>query len=189
MGEHRPTYLTTLALDLSGPLHRAVWERSLDDLVARHEILRTVLPYGPDGPEQHILSLAEAPLDLRFLELAPGEERAAVEAELARGFDLLTGTPLRARLLRTGPERHLLLLVVHHVAVDGHSLGVLRGDLRHAYAARLKGEAPGGRLPRRSTPTTPSGWPGAGATNATPPAPPRATPATGRPNWRACPHG
>ncbi|WP_107436703.1 non-ribosomal peptide synthetase [Streptomyces sampsonii] len=147
LGEHRPTYLTTLALDLSGPLHRTVWEQSLGDLVARHEILRTVLPYGPDGPEQRILSPAEAPPDLRFLELAPGEERAAVEAELARGFDLLTGTPLRARLLSTGPERHLLLLVVHHVAVDGHSLGVLRGDLRHAYAARLEGEAPRWQTP------------------------------------------
>ncbi|MBT2887943.1 non-ribosomal peptide synthetase, partial [Streptomyces sp. McG5] len=147
LGEHRPTYLTTLALDLSGPLHRTVWEQSLGDLVARHEILRTVLPYGPDGPEQRILSPAEAPPDLRFLELAPAEERAAVEAELARGFDLLTGTPLRARLLSTGPERHLLLLVVHHVAVDGHSLGVLRGDLRHAYAARLEGEAPRWQTP------------------------------------------
>ncbi|MEU3217556.1 amino acid adenylation domain-containing protein [Streptomyces sp. NPDC006971] len=142
LGERRPTYLTSLALELRGPLRRTALEEALGDVVARHEVLRTVLPYGPQGPEQRVLPREDAAPALRHLDVTPDEERSVVEAELSRGFDLLTETPLRALLLSTGPERHLLLLVVHHVAVDGHSLGVLRDDLRHAYAARLDGAAP-----------------------------------------------
>ena len=67
----------------------------------------------------------------------------AVAAVAARAFDLAAEVPWRARLLRTGPGEHVLVLVIHHIAGDGWSLGVLAADLSAAYAARLEGRAPG----------------------------------------------
>ncbi|MEV7938250.1 amino acid adenylation domain-containing protein [Kitasatospora sp. NPDC088264] len=158
LGEHRPDYLTTLALDLTGGLDPAALRAALGDLVARHEALRTVLPYGPDGPEQRILAPADAPpadADLaeaflaavpsaapRFLDVPPERLDAWIAAELDRGFDLLTEPPLRTALLRSGPDRHTLLLVLHHATVDGHALEPLLADLRSAYRARAAGGAP-----------------------------------------------
>ncbi|MFJ2192235.1 amino acid adenylation domain-containing protein [Kitasatospora sp. NPDC087861] len=146
LGEHRPDYLTTLALDLTGGLDPAALRAALGDLVARHEALRTVLPYGPDGPEQRVLdpadALVEAAAEPRPADVPPERLDAWIAAELDRGFDLLTEPPLRTALLRSAPDRHTLLLVLHHVAVDGHALEPLLADLRSAYEARAAGRAP-----------------------------------------------
>ena len=61
----------------------------------------------------------------------------------AEPFDLAAQIPLRARLLRLGPEVHVLVVVVHHIATDGWSMGVLARDIGAAYAARRAGGVPG----------------------------------------------
>ena len=66
----------------------------------------------------------------------------------AEPFDLAAQIPLRARLLRLGPEMHVLVVVTHHIATDGWSMGVLARDISTAYAARRAGGVPGwGPLP------------------------------------------
>ncbi|NNG89396.1 hypothetical protein HLB32_31975 [Streptomyces cacaoi] len=142
LGGHRPAYLTALALDLEGEPDPVALRAAVGDLADRHESLRTLLPYGDEGPEQHILPPGAQPPDFRAVQVEDDGLADALAAELAAPFDLLTQLPLRARLLTAAPDRHVLLLVLHHVAADGASMAPLRADLRHAYAARRAGHPP-----------------------------------------------
>ncbi|MFF0489755.1 non-ribosomal peptide synthase/polyketide synthase [Nocardia sp. NPDC004068] len=119
-----------LAIRLSGPLDRAALAAALVDLVTRHETLRTIHPDGPDGPEQVVV----AP-DIRLEELPD----SATTTFASRGFDLTRQTPLRAALVPLAPTEHVLVLVLHHIAADGFSLGPLARDLVTAYDARRRG--------------------------------------------------
>ncbi|WP_190127169.1 non-ribosomal peptide synthetase, partial [Streptomyces inusitatus] len=137
------TYNLPLALRLSGDLDTAALEAALGDVADRHETLRTVFPETDGTPRQHIL---EGPAGRPRLETEEITEAALDEtlaAELVRGFDLSTEPPWRVRLLATGPSQYVLLLVAHHIAVDGWSMGALSRDLSTAYAARRGGRAPG----------------------------------------------
>ncbi|UYQ64836.1 non-ribosomal peptide synthetase [Streptomyces peucetius] len=138
------TYNMPMAVRLTGALDVDALTAALGDVVARHESLRTVFPDTGGRPRQLILAPEEA---------RPAVERAGFDAEalaaaVARGFDLASEIPLRASLFTVSPDEHVLLLVVHHIAGDGWSMGPLADDLSTAYAARLGGGAPGfARLP------------------------------------------
>ncbi|WCD89398.1 Dimodular nonribosomal peptide synthase [Streptomyces xanthophaeus] len=115
---------------------------ALVDVVERHEVLRTVLEAGADGePYQHVLDASAVP-GLAVTPCAPGEVDAAVRAFVRRAIDVTVEPPLRARLLRPGDGTCVLVLLVHHVATDGWSVGPLLRDLGRAYEARLAGRAP-----------------------------------------------
>ncbi|MFJ7281016.1 amino acid adenylation domain-containing protein [Kitasatospora sp. NPDC098663] len=137
------TYTNTTALRLSGALDRAALAAALRDLVERHEILRTVLPVQDGEPYQRILPTAEAGIELAVVEVEPG----GVAAQLARvteyPFDLATEIPIRAWLFAEAPQEHVLVLAIHHSAIDGWSMGPLARDLSAAYESRLAGRAPG----------------------------------------------
>ncbi|MEU7137626.1 amino acid adenylation domain-containing protein [Streptomyces sp. NPDC046261] len=140
------TYNMPLAVRLTGTLDVQALHTALHDVVTRHESLRTVFPEDADGqPHQRILDASElGPLlatvqaDASGLPGLPG----LLAAEATRPFDLATDLPLRARLFTTGPDQHVLLLVMHHIAGDGWSMAPLAKDLSTAYAARLEGRAP-----------------------------------------------
>ncbi|GHF34910.1 dimodular nonribosomal peptide synthase [Kitasatospora xanthocidica] len=135
-----PTYNIPLVLTLTGPLDRPALTRALGDLVARHEVLRTVYGEEPDGtPYQRILpAMPLAPLAPVELHDGRGEMAEAVRY----AFDLTAEPPLRATLFADGPDRHTLLILLHHIAGDGASTTPLVRDLAAAYAARLAGAAP-----------------------------------------------
>ncbi|WP_224282623.1 non-ribosomal peptide synthetase, partial [Streptomyces sp. LS1784] len=136
------TYNMPLALSLTGGLDRSALHAALADVVARHESLRTVFRESDGVPYQVVLSADRAHPALPVVEL---DERRLAErlAETAqRGFDLAAEPPVRAELYVLAPERHVLLVVVHHIAADGWSMGPLSGDLAAAYAARCRGEEP-----------------------------------------------
>ncbi|MFE4393979.1 MULTISPECIES: amino acid adenylation domain-containing protein [Streptomycetaceae] len=129
-----PTYNIPLALTLTGPLDRHALGLALGDLVARHEVLRTVYGEEPDGtPYQRILSEFRPELHGSTGELAD---------EVRYAFDLTAEPPLRASLFTDGPERHTLLLLLHHIAGDGASTTPLLRDLAVAYGARSAGREP-----------------------------------------------
>ncbi|MFJ8166176.1 amino acid adenylation domain-containing protein [Streptomyces sp. NPDC096136] len=138
-----PTYNGAFALRLTGELDAGALEAALRDVVDRHEVLRTVIVEGDDGiPHQRVLASGEKPFGLPVLAVAPQERAAAVDRAAKETFDLAADAPIRATLLRTGPGEHTLVLVVHHIALDGESLGPLLRDLAEAYAARREGAAP-----------------------------------------------
>ncbi|MFK0286703.1 non-ribosomal peptide synthase/polyketide synthase [Streptomyces sp. NPDC090499] len=119
---------------LTGPLDRDALQAALDDVAARHTPLRTVFPAVDGIPYQRILADAQVPLDTApFAELA---DRAA------HVFDLERELPLRATLFETGPDEHVLLLLLHHIATDEWSDRPLFADLATAYAARTTGRTP-----------------------------------------------
>ncbi|MEU9117890.1 amino acid adenylation domain-containing protein, partial [Streptomyces sp. NPDC048483] len=140
--EHGAGYNMPLALRLTGPLDRAALHAALGDLVARHEPLRTVFPEAEGTPWQVVLDAADARPELPVTDLAPRDLDAALAEAAAQGFDLATDLPFRARLFAAGPEDHVLLLLLHHIAGDGWSVTPLAADLSGAYAARCAGRAP-----------------------------------------------
>ncbi|MER7188424.1 condensation domain-containing protein, partial [Streptomyces hyaluromycini] len=141
-GAGAAAYNLPFALRISGPLDVVALERALGDVADRHESLRTVFPDAADGvPYQHILRGAVGRPRLSVVEA--GERWREVMAEEAgRGFDVRVDLPWRVSLLEIGASEWVLLLVAHHIASDGWSMGVLARDLRTAYAARRFGAGP-----------------------------------------------
>jgi amino acid adenylation domain-containing protein len=125
---------------LRGHLDAGILERALDELVRRHESLRTTLRPVEQGAVQVVHPPAPAHLPVLDLTgLAPqareDEARRLAREDAERPFDLERGPLLRATLLRLSGEEHVLLLTMHHVISDGWSLGVLFRDLFTAYEA------------------------------------------------------
>ncbi|MEU1054690.1 amino acid adenylation domain-containing protein, partial [Streptomyces sp. NPDC005876] len=138
-----PTYNGAFALRLTGELSVAALERALRDVVDRHEILRTVIDEDDDGvPHQRVLPADRRPFRLPVVEAGAEDEPAVVDEAATGTFDLAVDAPIRATLVRRGPLRHTLVLVMHHIAVDGESFGPLFRDLITAYVARREGAAP-----------------------------------------------
>ncbi|GAB3898062.1 non-ribosomal peptide synthetase [Kibdelosporangium lantanae] len=130
-------YHIPFVLRLTGELDRTALAVALDDVVGRHEILRTVFPDVDGVPAQRVLP----PVAGGALSVADFTEDA-VAATVAERFDLETRPPVRVRLLVAGPREHVLVVVLHHIVADGWSIGPLAADLAHAYRARTGGDRP-----------------------------------------------
>lgn len=132
-------YNMPTALELDGALDADALAAALTDVVERHETLRTIFPAVDGEPRQQLVAPSVA-LQRVTANAAVLEEQMLAAAR--RPFDLRSECPIRAWLYNTGPQRHVLLIVVHHIAIDGWSTTVLCRDLARAYAARRKGDAP-----------------------------------------------
>ncbi|MCC3331987.1 non-ribosomal peptide synthetase [Nocardia abscessus] len=141
LSENEADYLMPAALDLIGPLDAAAVHAAVCDVVRRHEILRTTLPFATAGPVQRIAAFDPDAVDYREITDDEDLDRSLAQ-ETARGFQLLTEAPIRVRLYRRAPDHHVLLVVLHHCAGDAESLALLLRDLRFAYLARAVGAAP-----------------------------------------------
>lgn len=141
----RSTYHINWALHLEGPLDTAALERSLREIIRRHAVLRTVYGMIGEEPIQTVTAADRFALERTDLSLRPEgtravEARRLVDEEADRPFDLSRDLMLRARLLRIGPSEHVLILVLHHIAMDGWSIRVLRDELERLYAAFARGK-------------------------------------------------
>ena len=138
-----PTYNIPVALRLVGVLDREALAVALRDVIGRHEVLRTVFAVGSDGePCQRILPFDGLDWELTVADVAGDGLAAAVAEAMGYAFDLSSEPPVRAWLLSTGPEEHVLLVSVHHIAGDGWSNVPLARDVSVAYEARREGRAP-----------------------------------------------
>jgi Condensation domain len=139
-------YNMPICLRLKGTLDREALRRAFEEIVKRHESLRTTFASRDGRPHQVIHDVPA--WELRLIqpnETRTDEEREATARrlateELARPFDLSRDLPLRTRLLELDRNDHLLLATLHHIASDGWSLGVLTRELQALYTAFVKGE-------------------------------------------------
>ncbi len=145
LADGRPLYNVPYGVRLRGALDVTALRAALDGLVARHSVLSTVYRQRPDGVLEQVIRPAE-PVALP-VEEAGSEEAAmaAAQREAARPIDLAAGPVMHGKLFRIADDDHLLALVVHHIATDAWSVGVLLEDLAELYDAAREERSP--RLP------------------------------------------
>ncbi len=139
-----PVYNISGAVRLKGPLQVKAIEQSINEVVRRHEILRTTFATVDGRPLQVIapsLSVPLTMLDLQALDKAKQDTEVLrlVTREMQRPFDLAHGALLRVTLLQLAEEEHILLLSVHHIVSDGWSTSVFVRELTALYAAFVSG--------------------------------------------------
>ena len=143
---HSSAYTIPGALHLRGELDEDALRHSFQQLIQRHEALRTRF-YERDGQAfQRVEATADFELpviDLSDLPNAVREARAQqVREDQARSpFDLETGPLLRVTLVRLGDEEHQLLVTLHHIIADGWSLNILIDEFSRLYAAAAQGQS------------------------------------------------
>ncbi len=138
-------YNTTAAVRLDGPLNISALNSAFDEIIRRHESLRTTFGSVGGAPQQVIapeLKLTLPVFDLGSLPASEREAEASLRAgeEAQRPFDLSIGPMLRATLLRLGDEEHILLLTMHHIISDGWSMRVLVREVATLYEAFAAGK-------------------------------------------------
>ncbi len=139
-------YNMPFAIRLKGELQVAALEQSLEEIVRRHEALRTAFVTENDEPIQIITPMTSFVLPVEDLTAVAEEQREVAarkraQAEALCPFDLATGPLMRARLVKLNADEHVLLLTLHHIASDGWSMGVLFRELSALYKAFSQGEA------------------------------------------------
>ena len=140
-----PLYNVPKAIRIRGSLNRAFLEQSLNEIVHRHEVLRTTFfAVGGQAVQKISPSLA---IRIPVLDLSnrPYDEREEQALEIAnqeirRPFDLRSGPLIRAALVRLASDDHLLLLTLHHIVSDGWSMEVLNRELSALYNALCSGQ-------------------------------------------------
>ncbi|WP_263990082.1 non-ribosomal peptide synthetase, partial [Mycobacterium conspicuum] len=139
------TYNMPTAFRISSALDVDALAAAFDDVIARHESLRTIYPDNDGVPFQRVLP-ARAGMWRRggaTVVSLPEQEVAGELMALARyRFDLSTEIPIRAQIYSVGPEQHVVGIVVHHIAFDGWSRAPMVRDVGEAYRARTQGRAP-----------------------------------------------
>ncbi|MEO6825170.1 MAG: amino acid adenylation domain-containing protein [Nitrosospira sp.] len=133
-------YTIPMVLHLTTTMDRFMLANTLNEIVRRHEALRTTFSMQDGEPVQVIVPHLLIDLPMADLEhLSPEKQIAAVNwhigEEARRPFHLATGPLFRASLLRLGAHNHHLLLTIHHIVADGWSLGVLFSELTAIYSA------------------------------------------------------
>ncbi|MFJ4961812.1 amino acid adenylation domain-containing protein [Streptomyces sp. NPDC088729] len=138
-------YLLHYGWRLRGGLDRTAWQHALDDLVERHEVLRTALVESDGRPVQRVRDAVPVPLHWERAPDGPSErerldavrERAAALA--TRRFDLTRPPLLRAGVWELAEDDHVAVVALHHAVTDGWSKGVLVDELAQHYRARREG--------------------------------------------------
>ncbi|ALE76833.1 hypothetical protein FRP1_29010 (plasmid) [Pseudonocardia sp. EC080625-04] len=131
------TYNIPLVLRLCGVVDTGALGSAVCDVVVRHEALRTVFFEDVDGvPHPQVIPADELDCDLVVRDVDAGDVDAAIDEVCGHVFNLSREIPILPVLLRTAVNRSVLVLLVHHIAIDGESMVPLVRDLSRAYDAR-----------------------------------------------------
>lgn len=138
-------YSVPCAVRIGGALNVMALEHSINEIIRRHEILRTRFTAVGGQPVQVIAPSLTIPLPVTDLARLPQNEREAKAESLAaeearRSFNLGAGPLLRANLVRLAPEQHMLLLNIHHIASDETSREIIVRELVALYEAFSQGK-------------------------------------------------
>lgn len=135
-----PAYNCCALLRVTGPLNVPALEQAINEIINRHEALRTIFPEVEGWPAQVILP--EQPLNLLVTDLSAlaGDKAEAVQhrlaiAEAERSFDLAQGPLLRVVVRRMAEQDHLVQVTMHHIVSDGWSLGIFCREVTALYEA------------------------------------------------------
>lgn len=140
-----PVYHVIVAYRITGELVLQALEKSLNEIVRRHETLRTTFPALNGQPVQIVapnftVAIAQENLEELSAEQQATETLRQATNELKRPFDLAEGPLTRIKLLRLNSSEHVLLLNIHHIIFDGWSRGVFYRELAELYAAFVQGK-------------------------------------------------
>ena len=143
-GAFGPRFLLVCEVRITGHVDLALLQGALDDVVTRHELLRTLVVRDADPPYQEIYPPCQVPLEVKDLPPVTGKSRDIVAQELIAEAEAGTISAeevptLRALLCRFDDRDSALVLTVHHSVSDGWSLQVILRDLGAFYAARRSG--------------------------------------------------
>lgn len=135
-----PFYNIPLIVRLIGPLDEGAFGSSINEVVRRHEVLRSRFVVSDGRPAQVIASELTAPLNMTDLRMVAGEEQEArmrrvVEEAATAPFDLEAGPLLRASLVRLSDNDHVAAVVMHHIVSDEWSVGVFVNEIAVLYDA------------------------------------------------------
>ena len=142
-----PTYNIPIVINLKGSVNQAILQKCLNEIVRRHEVLRTNFTLI-DGQPVQVISQA-VPLTLTFEDLRslPESQRTStvrrLTTELAQQpFDLSSKSLIRAKCLQISEKDYNLIIVLHHIIADGWSIGIFIKELVGLYDAYSKDELP-----------------------------------------------
>ena len=146
-----PHFTLAAAFDIKGPLDAHALAQTMTDIAHRHEILRTRYVGGLE-PAQIVRDVDGVPLPVVDLSGLPEEIRGGIaeqvtSAEAHRRFDLECDLTLRVLLVKLDVERHRLLILRHHIAADGWSLGLFLREMVFAYETFRQGRPSAARPP------------------------------------------
>ena len=139
-------YNMPCALKLVGNLQYDALNRTISDVLERHESLRTCFHTKDDGQPLQVIQTHQ-PFQVSLLDLSAlvDEERQVrlrqlIDAEASQTFDLSHGLMLRAKLLKLAEQEHVLLITLHHIASDGWSVSLLLNEFSTLYGAYCQGK-------------------------------------------------
>ncbi|MEH2280997.1 MAG: amino acid adenylation domain-containing protein [Nostoc sp.] len=142
-----PAYIVSNAQRLTGKLNVDVLQQSLDAIVVHHEALRTNFITSPDGSPIQVIGKPR-PVELKIIQVTKEQVKFLLNQEVQRPFNLESDLMLRATLLQVDEQEHILLLMMHHIASDGWSIGILWQQLTALYEAFLSSKpSPLAKLP------------------------------------------
>ncbi|HKT50848.1 MAG TPA: amino acid adenylation domain-containing protein, partial [Candidatus Angelobacter sp.] len=141
-------YQNLHGLQFRGELDRTALRRALNQIVVRHEVLRTVFALVDGKPLQRIANERDSRFhltehDLREYDGATAELDRLISEEASTPIDLQAGPLIRGRLIRQGNEEYVLLITIHHIVSDAWSFGLFSKELSALYGAYVRGEEDG----------------------------------------------